>query len=612
MTASSPPASRSSVSDLTERPSAGPGRPAVDAANASGVEAVAQGVSSPAGAAANAAALPSPATAAPAAALTRVLTAVAPSPMPPEPASAAPTVPRQLGRFSVTRALRREKNSVVYLGLDPVLHREVVIKAVQLPPPSDATAHREAQIDPLEQAFVRQAQAAGKLSHPHIVTVYEAGRVHETGFLAIERVNGRPLHELIASGWRPQFVHCASIAARIADAIAHAHQHGVAHGHLGPQHVVLQADGVPKVEGFGGWIDGGATGDEALARTEKLLPYFHSELTDEERRRDVIAVASLVHMMVTGKAPHGDRPAPVASLRADVPPALARVIDEALAPGAGAKRGVAELRDALTAFIWNERRENIAPATIGIPLAAPPRRDVAGNAGAITHAINPGSSGNLASAVDGAAVASLNANAYAPTVAIDLYEPAAAGSRPASPSGANTRPATLTLRPGTTPSAPLSAELPVTPPPAPSSADRLRDGTREALRWLRDWTLRNRTVVGGVAGLISTAVVIAGILAMTAGPRGNGVPVATATTAATAAPPAVPGNGVVRLDIAPWGEVFVDGKAIGVSPPLTELNLAGGRYSLEIRHGDAAAVTAEIDVDPARPLQVRHRFDGAR
>jgi len=485
-----------------------------------------------------------------------------------------PPSPRQLGRFSITRALRREKNSVVYLGMDPVLHREVIVKAVKLPPPSDATSHADAQIDPLEQAFVRQAQAAGKLAHPHIVTVYEAGRVHEIGYLAVERVNGRALHELIASGWRPQFVHCASIAARIADAIEYAHQQGVAHGHLGPQHVMLQVDGVPKIEGFGGWIDGGTGGDDALARTEKLLPYFHSELTEDERRRDVRAVTALVYMMITGKAP-GERPAPVASLRTDVPPALAKLVDDILTgPATAQRRTAADLRDALTAFIWNERRDNVAPATLGIPLAAPPRRPA-----------------------DPATPAAALPDAYAPTVAIEPGPPA-----PTPPPG-SARPATLTLRPPSTPAAPLASELPEAPAAAPPAAEKLR-----AL-WLqaRPWLLRNRVMVGGLAGLVVTGVAIAVILAATAGPESRLA--APAALPATAAPAPLRGQGVVKLDIAPWGEVFVDGKPTGVSPPLQELKLPSGRHTVEIRFGDKAAVTAQVDVEPSKTLQIRHRFE---
>jgi hypothetical protein len=335
---------------------------------------------------------------------------------------------------------------------------------------------------------------------------------------------------------------------------------------------MLQVDGVPKVEGFGGWIDGGTGGDEALARTEKLLPYFHSELTDDERRRDVRGVTALVYMMITGKAP-GERPAPVASLRADVPPSMAKLVDEILAPSStAARRTAADLRDALTSFIWNERRDNVAPATIGIPLAAPPRR-----AEPPRTTSKPGS------------------DAYAPTVSMDTDDLASA--RPAAP-----RPATLTIRPATKPPT-LARELPRAPEAVPTTAERLQ----EAWRQLRPWLQRNRVAVGGVAGLGVSALVIAAILAATAGTRGPSAPLATAPVA-KAAPP-LTGSGTVQLDIAPWGEVFVDGKPIGVSPPMQELKLPAGRHTVEIRYGDKAAVTAQVDVDPSKALQIKHRFE---
>lgn len=492
----------------------------------------------------------------------------------------APT-PRQLGRFSITRLLRKEKNSVVYLATDPVLHRDVIIKAVQLPPLSDATAQLDAQIAPLEQAFVRQAQAAGKLAHPHIVTVFEAGRLRETGYLAIERINGRALHELIASGWRPQFAHCASIAARIADAIEYAHQKGVAHGHLGPQHVVLQVDGVPKVEGFGGWIDGGAGGDEALAGTERLLPYFHSEISEVERRADVRAIAALVFMMLCGRAP-GTRPAPVASLRAEVPAALARLVDETLTPAAGAqvRRSAGDLRDALTAYLWNERHDNVAPATIGIPLAAPPRRSVPA----------PSPAAPLA-----------RPSADAPTVALEPGE--SLRMQASAP-----RPTTLAIRPATRKPAPADELSPadVTPPPAALTA---RQHLEDLWLRLRPLLQRHRVLVGGLAGLAVSALAIAAILAATAGSPSPSPAPAVAATEPPQSPAPAPASGLVRLEISPWGEVFVNGKAIGVSPPLQELQLPAGRHSVEIRYGDKSAISAQIDVDASRTLLIRHSFE---
>jgi serine/threonine-protein kinase len=55
--------------------------------------------------------------------------------------------------------------------------------------------------------------------------------------------------------------------------------------------------------------------------------------------------------------------------------------------------------------------------------------------------------------------------------------------------------------------------------------------------------------------------------------------------------------------------VFVDGKPIGVSPPMQELKLPAGRHTVEIRYGDKAAVTAQVEVDPTKALQIKHRFE---
>lgn len=461
---------------------------------------------------------------------------------------------RLIGRYAILRELRRDRSSVSYIAADPVMHREVVLKAVQMPPPADGAPGGAAEISALEAAFVRQAQAAGKLHHPHIVTVFDAGRVHNVGYLAIERVAGRPLHELLASGWRPEFVHAASIAARIADAIDYAHGQGIAHGCLGPQHVILQSGGAPKVEGFGGWIDGGRGGEEALARTERLLPYFQNELSEEARRADVRAIAALLYMMLTGRAPPKDRAVRVAALRADTPPALAKIIDETLDPNApAAHRTAGDLRDALTAFLWTERKAHVAPATIGIPLTAPPRE------------------------------ALLDDDA-----------------------GPATTPRTIPQTP-----APARAEdEPQPAAPAQSPAQRVRALARrvrtEALPWLR----ANRLLVVAMAALLGAGLAIGVILGNVAG-RATSAP---ATTAAPAAPALESGAtrqgaGIIVLDIAPWGEVFVDGKPLGVAPPLSELRLPAGRHTIEIRHGDRLAIVAQVEVDPSKPQQIRHRFE---
>jgi serine/threonine-protein kinase len=103
-----------------------------------------------------------------------------------------------VGRYSVLRELRRDRYTTVYLAFDPVLNRELVVKAVQLHP---ASAQDRAAHERVEQAFMRQAQAAGRLHHPHIVTVFDAGHVNRIGYIALEKVDGKMLDELIEAAW---------------------------------------------------------------------------------------------------------------------------------------------------------------------------------------------------------------------------------------------------------------------------------------------------------------------------------------------------------------------------------------------------------------------------
>jgi eukaryotic-like serine/threonine-protein kinase len=487
---------------------------------------------------------------------------------PAAPASAAsppPATPRQFGRYVVLRELKRDRTSATYLATDRVMHRDVLIKSVQFPPPTIGQGELTAETSPLEKAFVRQAQAAGRLHHPHIVTVFEAGRVRDIGYLAIERVNGRPLHELLASGWRPEFVHCASICARVADAIEYAHSQGIAHGHLGPQHVIMQPDGAPRVEGFGGWIDGGTSGHDALAGTDRLLPYFQNELTDEGRNRDVVAAGALLFMLLTGRAPNiaaaGENSVPsVMRLRPDTPPELARIVDELLASaGRVRKRSAADLRDRLTSFIWNARKDNIAPGTIGIPLGPPPRAEGA-------------------------------------------PEPAATIAEPATANGITRVPALSDSMIQRT--APIEPQQPVwlapnTAPPPTTSAPRPAP-SRGAL----DWLARNSIQLAGGVALIALGLIIGLLLG-----QGSRPGKATATAVATApAETRKAGSGIVKLDVSPWGELVVNGKLMGVSPPLAELTLEPGKYTIEIRHAGKTPVVANVVVDPTTPQLLRHRF----
>ena len=281
-----------------------------------------------------------------------------------------------IGRYAILRELRRDRYTAAYLAFDPVLNRELVVKAVQLRP---APGHEASGHDRIDQAFMRQAQAAGRLHHPHIVTVLDAGRLRNVGYLALEKVDGKLLSEALAEGFRPGFLEAADLVARVADAIEYAHARGVPHGHLGPSRIYLQGPGrSPRVMGFGGWIDTGVTGDFELAGTEAMLPYFENELGAEARRKDVRALGALLFLLLTGARPdvralreRSGTESAIIDLRPTAPLALAEIADSALELRNLRPYGTAaQMRNALTGYLWANRESQALPdaATIaGFP-----------------------------------------------------------------------------------------------------------------------------------------------------------------------------------------------------------------------------------------------------
>jgi hypothetical protein len=469
-----------------------------------------------------------------------------------------------IGRYSILRELRRDRYTVVYLAFDPVLNRELILKAVQLRSPDGQESRGH---DRVEQAFMRQAQAAGRLHHPHIVTVFDAGRFRNIGYLALERVEGKLLDEAMVEGYRPGFLQAADIAARVADAVEYAHSRGVPHGHLGPSLIYLQGeDRIPRVMGFGGWIDSGATGDFELTGTQSMLPYFQNELGKDARLKDVRALGALLFLLLTGTRPdvkalrtrRGGSESPILDMRPGAPLALAEIADSALELRNLRPFGsAAQLRNALTTFLWGNRGTQPLPNAATIT-GMPARLEV----------IAPQAPPSVA----------------VPTV----QQPAAAGRQ----RGGNL----LRIAIGATAMAGIAligvAWLAVQGRGAPSSA-------------------MARTQADGSAATAPTPSPADAVAVDTAPERTAQQTTHFGPAATKAARPPVqpaPAQGVVAFAVAPWGEVYVDGKARGTTPPLAQLLLPAGRHTIELRNGERVPYIAQIEVAPDRPQQIVYRF----
>jgi serine/threonine-protein kinase len=462
-----------------------------------------------------------------------------------------------IGRYPILRELRRDRHTVVYLALDPVLNRELLVKAVQLRP---TKPEERAAMARVEQAFMRQAQAAGRLHHPHIVTVFDGGLVNNIGYLALEKVEGKLLEDLLVEGYRPGALQSADIAARVADAIEFAHARGIPHGHLSPSRIFLQnADHMPKVMGFGGWIDSGATGDFELQGTASMLPYFGNELGADARRKDVRALGALLFLLLTGARPDAKTlrkqpsrgESPILQISPNAPQPLAEIAEDALElRGVRPYGSAAQVRNALTTFLWGSRGAEAPPhaATItGMPARL--------------------------------------------SVVPDARPARSAGPRPDAVAAV----AAFTDRPNESPSRRRLVQLQRYGLAAVGLCALLAFGT---LWWS---PARTGHELPAEAAAKSSSRPVAGVrFSSTTG---------TPPRVAERAPGSGPGaEGTVTLAVAPWGEIYVNGDSYGRSPPLTQLSLPVGRHTIEVRNGEAAAYVAQVDVSVEQTKHIRHRF----
>ena len=161
--------------------------------------------------------------------------------------SPSPTMPARLGRYELMHELGKGAMGVVYRGRDPRINREVAIKAISLADEFDP--------DDVQQArtrFFREAEMAGRLSHPHIVTIYDAGEDRGVAYIAMELLRGKHLVDYTDSSRLLPPAIAVEIVARLADALHYAHQNQVVHRDIKPANLMFDApSGELKITDFG-------------------------------------------------------------------------------------------------------------------------------------------------------------------------------------------------------------------------------------------------------------------------------------------------------------------------------------------------------------------------
>lgn len=150
-----------------------------------------------------------------------------------------------LGRYEILQELGQGAMGIVYLGKDPNINREVAVKTVNY---ADIPAD---ELSDVKARFFREAEAAGKLSHPNIVTIYDMGEDHDMAYIAMELLKGKDLTHYCLKGNLLSLKRVLKIVSAVAEALGYAHSQEVVHRDIKPANIILLEDDQVKVADFG-------------------------------------------------------------------------------------------------------------------------------------------------------------------------------------------------------------------------------------------------------------------------------------------------------------------------------------------------------------------------
>jgi serine/threonine-protein kinase len=276
-----------------------------------------------------------------------------PLPLPTQPmqteadafSATTPNIKRTLGRYEIERELGKGAMGVVYLGRDPKINRVVAIKAIAL-----AEEFGEEDLAEARARFFREAEMAGRLNHPAIVTVYDAGEDQGLAYIAMEYLRGQHLSHSTDSARLLAADTVLGLAARVADALHYAHRQNVVHRDIKPANIMFNADTDElKITDFGI----ARLTDTSRTKTGIVLgtPSFMSPEQLEGRlldgRSDQFALGVSVYQLLAAQLPFRaesmprlmhkiatEPHAPIRSLRPELPVSVDTVIDRVLAKDA--------------------------------------------------------------------------------------------------------------------------------------------------------------------------------------------------------------------------------------------------------------------------------------
>ena len=247
-----------------------------------------------------------------------------------------------LGRYQVEKELGKGAMGVVYQGKDPKIGRVVAIKTMALSQEFEAD-----ELVEVKERFFREAETAGRLSHPNIVTIYDAGEEHDLCYIAMELLKGKDLIPYTKPDKLLPIDKVVSIIARVADALDYAHKQNIVHRDIKPGNIMYEPESdAPKVTDFGiaRITDSSKTKTGMVLGTPSYMSPEQLSGKKVDGRSDLFSLAVTLYQLLCGALPFvGDSMAQlmfkianepateIFLVRRGLPPPLVAFLDKAMA-----------------------------------------------------------------------------------------------------------------------------------------------------------------------------------------------------------------------------------------------------------------------------------------
>lgn len=475
---------------------------------------------------------------------------------------------KKLGRYEILSELGQGAMGVVYKAIDPLIERTVAIKTIKLDLSKDELAN-------FEERFYREAKSAGRLNHPNIVTIYDVGKSDDSAYMAMEFMEGQLLRDILDAHTALSIDKIVDIVVQIAEGLAYAHENGIVHRDIKPANIMLVRDGVAKIMDFGiaQMPSGARTLAGAVLGSPKYMAPEQVVGKAVDGRSDLFALGVILYEMLTGESPFdGD----------NINTIMYRIL-------------------------------NVTPVA---PKTLAPRTPEAFN-----HIIGKA----LAKEPD-------KRYQYAKEFATDLrnYKKSIASVDTASPEAARTPHPRSNIGVETIL---LSAYTSGAQPNASAATDKSRTTSIfNALPILPLWRYR-KIIIVGLAVLVSVLAITT--LLSKKWHHKNNLPTAITeqlpknaaskpsassslsntttktpptSTTSNASPTQEKRQAHLIFAIRPWGEIYIDGKKAGVTPPVKKLTLPPGKHKIEIRNLNSKPYSETIDLKAGSTKRIKYVF----